>query len=144
MEPIRAEQSVMVATVGDSIAKKRGHAFYCYAPHAIWFMHDVVALQEPQFDAGKYQMIQPKADPDWFSKSKVMTEDAPKNIQIAYSKTLEKRSPAIASLLANISLNTDDVSAWAYEIVGKKRPEAAVLKEWVANNSAGVDKWLGL
>ena len=144
MEPIRAEQSVMVATVGDSIAKKRGYAFYCYAPHAIWFMHDVVALEEPAFDPAKYVMVQPKQDPDWFTKSKVMTEDAPKQIQIAYSKTLEGRSPAIASLLANIALTTDDVSAWAYEIAGKGRSEAEVLKEWVANNGARVDSWLGL
>jgi len=144
MEPIRAEQSVMVATVGDSIAKKRGYAFYCYAPHAIWFMHDVVALEEPAFDPAKYNMVQPKSDPDWFQKSKVMTEDALKQIQIAYSKSLVNRSPAIASLLANISLTTDDVSAWAYEIAGKKRPEAEVLKEWVAENGARVDKWLGL
>ncbi len=144
MEPVRAEQSVMVATVGDSIAKDRGYAFYCYAPHAIWFMHDVVALEEPAFDPAKYTMIQPKEDPDWFNKSNVETEDALKQIQIAYSKTLPERSPVIAGLLANISLTTDDVSGWAFEIAGKGRSEAEVLKEWVANNGARVDKWLGL
>ena len=144
MEPIRAEQSVMVATVGDSIAKNRGYAFYCYAPHAIWFMHDVVALTEPAHDPAKYKMVQPKEDPDWFDKSKVMSEDAAKAIQIAYSKSLTARSPAIASLLDNIQLTTADVSQWAYEIVGKGRPEAEVLAEWVKDNSARVDGWLGL
>jgi glycine betaine/proline transport system substrate-binding protein len=144
MEPIRSEQSVMVATVGDSIAKKRGYAFYCYAPHAIWFMHDVVALTEPAYDPAKYKMVQPKEDPDWFKKSMVMSEDKAKDIQIAYSKSLTARSPAIASLLDNIQLTTEDVSAWAYEIVGKGRPEAEVLSEWVKNNGARVDSWLGL
>ncbi len=144
MEPIRAEQSVMVATVGDSIAKNRGYAFYCYAPHAIWFMHDVVALTEPAHDPAMYMMVQPKDDPDWFQKSKVMSEDAAKTVHLAYSKSLIKRSPAIASLLDNIQLTTDDVSAWAYEIAGKGRPEAEVLGEWVKNNGARVDSWLGL
>jgi len=144
MEPIRAEQSVMVATVGDSIAKDRGYAFYCYAPHAIWYMHDVVALEEPPYDPAKYVMVQPKEDPDWFEKSKVLSEDKLKQVQIAYSKSLQSRSPAIADLLANISLTTDDVSSWAYEIAGKGRDPEEVLKEWVQANSARVDKWLGL
>jgi glycine betaine/proline transport system substrate-binding protein len=65
-------------------------------------------------------------------------------VQIAYSKSLQSRSPAIADLLANISLTTDDVSSWAYEIAGKGRDPEEVLKEWVQANSARVDKWLGL
>ena len=39
MEPIRADQAVMTATVGDSIKKEIGYAFYCYSPHAIWFQY---------------------------------------------------------------------------------------------------------
>ncbi|NKB76997.1 MAG: glycine/betaine ABC transporter substrate-binding protein [Gammaproteobacteria bacterium] len=144
MEPIRAEQSVMVATVADTISKGQGYAFYCYAPHAIWFMHDIVALEEPAFDPEKYIMIQPAADADWFEKSKVMTEDKTKQIQIAYSKSLSERSPAIADLLANIALTTADVSGWAFEIAGNGRDPAEVLKQWVAENGERVDGWLGL
>ncbi len=144
IEPIRAEQSVMVATVGDSIKKNQGYAFYCYAPHAIWFMHDIVRLEEPPYDPAKYVMIQPSDDPDWFEKSKVMSEDALKNVQVAYSKTLETRSPAIAEFLARMQLDTDTVSGFAFEIAGKGRNPAEVAKEWVAANSDRVDKWLGL
>ena len=144
MEPIRAEQSVMVATVGDSIAKDQGYAFYCYAPHAIWFMHDIVALEEPPYDPEQYIMVQPASDADWFEKSKVMTEDKTKQIQIAYAKNLPERAPAIADLLANISLTTADVSGWAFEIAGNGRPADEVLKEWVAANGDRVDGWLGL
>jgi len=137
-------ESVMVATVGDSIAKDRGYAFYCYAPHAIWYMHDIVALEEPKFDPAKYVMVQPADDADWFEKSKVMSEDKLKEVHIAWSKSLEERSPAIADLLANIALDTETVSGWAYEISGKKRDAEEVLKEWVAANSDRVDGWLGL
>ena len=144
MEPVRAEQSVMVATVGDSIAKNRGYAFYCYSPHAIWYMFDIVRLDEPPYDPAKYVMVQPAEDPDWFSKSKVMSEDALKKVQVAYSKSLRERSPAIADLLDNMQLDTDTVSGFAYEIAGKKRDPADVAKEWVANNAERVDGWLGL
>ena len=144
IEPVRAEQSVMVATVGDSIAKGQGYAFYCYAPHAIWFMHDIVRLEEPAYDPAKYTMIQPSDDPDWYTKSMVASEDALKNVQIAYSKSLAGRSPAIAELLANISLDTDTVSGWAFEIAGNGRDPAEVIEEWIAANSGRVDTWLGL
>ena len=144
MEPIRAEQSVMVATVGDSVAKNQGYAFYCYAPHAIWFMHDIVALEEPPYDPAKYIMVQPAEDADWFEKSTVMSEDALKKVQVAYSKSLEERSPIIAGLLANMSLDTDTVSNFAFEIAANGRDAEEVAKEWVAANGPRVDSWLGI
>lgn len=143
MEPIRADQSVMTATVGDSVRKGIGYAFYCYSPHAIWFQHDIVRLEEPPFDPEQYIALQPSDDPDWFEKSRVMTEDALKSVQIAYSRSLEERSPAIAELVKNIQLTGDDVSNFAYQIEGGK-DASEVAKEWVAANSDRVDGWLGL
>ena len=143
MEPVRADQSVMTATVGNSVESGIGYAFYCYSPHAIWFQHDIVRLSEPAFDPAKYNAIQPNQDPNWFENSKVMTEDALKNVQIAYSKSLAARSPAIADLLMNIELSGEDVSGFAFEIEGGKAA-ADVAKEWVAANSDRVDGWLGL
>lgn len=143
MEPIRADQAVMTATVGDSIKKDVGYAFYCYSPHAIWFQHDIVRLSEPEFDESKYKALQPDQDPNWFDNSKVMTEDALKQVQIAYSKSLETRSPAIAEFVKNMSLTDEDVSSFAFEIEGGK-DAAEVAKAWVAANSDRVDGWLGL
>lgn len=143
MEPIRADQAVMTATVGDSIRRGIGYAFYCYSPHAIWFQHDIVRLSEPAFDPEQYIAIQPSDDPDWYENSMVMTEDALKNVQIAYSATLPDRSPAIAELLANIQLDGETVSDFAFQIEGGMDP-ADVAREWVAANSERVDGWLGL
>lgn len=144
MDPIRAEQSVMQATVGDSIAKGRGYAFYCYSPHAIWFLHDIVRLSEPPFDPEKYMMLQPSDDPDWYKNSKVETEDALKQVQVAYSKSLQDRSPVIYEFLQNMQLTSDDVSYFAFQIAGKKRDPQEVIGEWINENSDRVDSWLGL
>ena len=144
MEPIRAEQSVMTARVGDSIKKQQGYAFYCYSPHAIWNMYDIVRLKEPKFDPKKYIMVQPKQSADWKKKSKVMTEDAPKNVQVAYSKSLEKRSPGIAAFLREMKLDSDTVSALVFQAAAKKRKPYDVAMEWVGKNGKRVDGWLGL
>lgn len=144
VEPIRAEESVKTARIKDSIAKGEGYAFYCYKPHAVWFMFDVEMLTEPANDPAKYVMVQPSDDPDWYTKSNVASKDALKNVQIAWSNSLESRSPAIAEFFERFSLTADDVSNFAFEISGNGRDAAEVAREWVEANPERVDAWLGL
>ncbi|MDC1411348.1 glycine/betaine ABC transporter substrate-binding protein [Amylibacter sp.] len=144
IEPIRAEESVKTARIKDSIAKGEGYAFYCYKPHAVWFMFDVVMLSEPTYDAAKYTMVQPSDDADWYEKSSVSTKDALKQVQIAYSKSLPDRSPAIAEFFERFSVTADDVSNFAFEISGNGRDPAKFAREWVEANPDRVDAWLGL
>ncbi|EDQ35074.1 ABC-type proline/glycine betaine transport system, periplasmic component [Hoeflea phototrophica DFL-43] len=144
VEPIRAEESVKTARIKDSIAKGEGYAFYCYEPHAVWYMFDVVMLSEPTYDPAKYVMIQPSDDADWYEKSTVATKDDLKKVQIAWSNSLPERSPAIAEFFQRFSLSADDVSNFAYEISGKGRDPAEVAKEWMEANPDRVDAWLGL
>jgi glycine betaine/proline transport system substrate-binding protein len=107
-------------------------------------MFDVTMLSEPKFDPAKYQMVQPSDSPDWYKESKVMTKDALKNVQIAYSKSLKERSPAIYEFLGRFGLTADDVSQFAFQISGKGRKPAEVAREWMKANSNRVDAWLGL
>jgi len=144
IEPIRAEEAVKTARIKDSIAKGEGYAFYCYKPHAVWFMFDVEMLSEPTYDAEKYVMVQPSDDADWYEKSSVATKDALKQVQIAWSNSLADRSPAISEFFANFALTADDVSGLAFEISANGRDAADVAKEWVEANSDRVDSMLGL
>lgn len=144
IEPIRTEEAVKTARIKDSIAKGEGYGFYCYEPHAVWFMFDVVMLTEPAFDPAKYIMIQPSDDADWYEKSMVASKDALKDVQIAWSNSLVDRTPAIADFFANFSLDASDVSQLAFEISANGREPAEVAAEWVAANSARVDAMLGL
>ena len=144
IEPIRAEESVKTARIKDSIAKGEGYAFYCYKPHAVWFMFDVKMLSEPTFDPAKYKMVQPSDDADWYNKSSVATKDALKNVQIAWSNSLAERSPAIAEFFAKFKVTADDVSGLAYEVSANGKDPADAAKEWIKANSDRVDAMLGL
>jgi glycine betaine/proline transport system substrate-binding protein len=144
IEPIRAEESVKTARIKDSIAKGEGYAFYCYEPHAVWYMFDVVMLTEPAYDPAKYVMIQPSDDADWYEKSMVASKDDLKEVQIAWSNSLTERSPAIAEFFQRFSLSADDVSNFAFEISGNGRDPAEVAAEWIEANNDRVDGWLGL
>ncbi|MDE0253604.1 MAG: glycine/betaine ABC transporter substrate-binding protein [Rhodospirillaceae bacterium] len=144
LDPFRAEESVSLARVGDSIRKKQGFAFYCYSPHAIWSMFDIVRLKEPKYDPKKYTMVQPKVSADWKKMSKITTGDAPRSMRVAFSKTLIKRAPTIVAFLRNMKLDTATVSAMVFEIGAKRRNPVDVAKDWVAKNGKRVDSWLGL
>ncbi len=144
VEPIRAEEAVKTARIKDSIAKGEGYAFYCYEPHAVWFMFDVMMLTEPTYDPEKYVMVQPSDDADWYTKSMVATKDALKDVQIAWSNSLVDRSPAISEFFQNFKLDASDVSQLAYEISANGRDPAEVAAEWVNANSDRVDAMLGL
>jgi len=144
IEPIRAAEAVKNARVLDSIKKGEGYAFYCYKPHAIWGMADVVMLTEPTHDPEKYTMIQPKTDADWYTKSYVASKDALKNIQIGWGTSLEAKSPAIVEFFNNFQLTSDDVSWLAYEVSVNKRDPADVARDWMSQNEGTVDGWLGL
>jgi glycine betaine/proline transport system substrate-binding protein len=144
IEPIRAAEAVKNARVLDSIKKGEGYAFYCYKPHAIWGMADVVMLTEPKHDPAKYKMVQPKEDADWYKKSYVASKDALKKIQIGWGTSLEAKSPAIVEFFKNFQLTGDDVSAMAYAISVEKKQPADVARTWMKNNKSKVDGWLGL
>ena len=144
IEAIRAAEAVKNARVLDSIKKGEGYAFYCYKPHAIWGMADVVMLEEPKYDPAKYKMIQPKADADWYKKSYVASKDALKQIQIGWATSLESQSPAIVEFFKNFQLTADDVSAMAYAISVEKKAPADVARAWMDANKSTVDGWLGL
>ena len=143
-ERVEADFAVNYAALDDAVRKHKGYAFFCWAPDGVWLMHDLVPLEEPPHDPSCVKMVQPKEDPDWLEKSKITCADATKQVQIGYSKSLEERSPTITSLLAGIALDTETVSAWAFEIGSKKRDPAEVMKEWIANNPKRVDSWFGL
>ena len=144
IEAVRAAEAVKSARVLDSIKKNEGYAFYCYKPHAIWGMADVVMLTEPKYDPAKYKMIQPKADADWYKKSYVASKDALKQIQIGWATSLESQSPAIVEFFKNFQLTADDVSAMAYAVSVEKKDPADVARAWMEANKSTVDGWLGL
>ncbi|REG81952.1 glycine betaine ABC transporter substrate-binding protein [Marinomonas pollencensis] len=124
--------------------QKKGVAFYCYVPHYVHALYDVVLLEEPKYDAAQYKMLQPQEDPDWYQKSSITSGDPVKHVHVAYSKTLETRAPDVAKFLTNISLSANDVSSWTYQVVIKGKDPEDVVRAWVNDHGATVDKWLGI
>ncbi len=142
--PTTQDETVFYAQLKDAIDAEKGAVFYCYKPHYVHALYDVVMLDEPPHDPDNYKMVQPNEDADWLAKSKITTGDPVKTVRVAYSKSLETRAPAVASFLSNIDMSADALSQLTLEVVVKERAIDVVVAEWIEANGATVDGWLGL
>ena len=59
-------------------------------------------------------------------------------------KEVGRKEPLVVSLLKGVSLETETLSGWAYEIQANKRKPEEVAAEWIAANEATVNSWLGM
>ena len=115
---------------------------FCYTPHYVFALHDVVVLEEPPHDASKWMVIQPTDDPDWFAKSDAAVAWDSAYLHLHYAKELETTHPEVASMLANMALTADEVSAMTFALVIDGKEPLAYAEEWVVANEDKVLGWL--
>ena len=105
----------------------------------------MVQLEEPENDGqGCWKQVTQDEDPNWYENSKITCASKPKVIQIGWAKALETKAPLVAELMANIQLDIDTVTLWAYEIAGAKKDPREMISAWIAANPKRVDSWFGL
>ncbi len=138
------KEDLALSEIDAAAANGANMVFFCYSPHFMFAKHTIVRLEEPPYDASRWNMLQPADDPNWYDKSSVSVASPPVTGHIAYSKTLEQRAPEVAKLLRNVQLDTDLLSSWSYAIAVDKKYAAAYAKEWVEANPERVNQWLGM
>lgn len=136
------DETLALAEVDNAVAQEKDIVFFCYTPHHMFALHELVQLQEPAYDEAKWNVLQPTDDPDWLEKSEAPVAWNTANLQIHYATALEESQPAAAAMLANVKLDTDTVSKMTYALVVEKQDPAEFAKNWVAENADQVDSWL--
>ncbi len=136
------DETLALAEVDNAVAQDKDIVFFCYTPHHMFALHELVILEEPAYDASKWNVIQPTDDPDWLEKSDAPVAWDLAYLHIHYATSLETDFPEVASVLSKIKLDTDTVSKMTYALVVEKQDPAEFAKNWVAENSDTVDNWL--
>ncbi len=119
------------------------YAFFCYTPHHVFSVYDLVMLKEPKHNVDTWKVVQPTDDPDWLAKSNADSAWDTAHLYVHYAKSLEKDQPEAAMLLKHFKLNADQVGQLSHHVVVEKKDPEVVAKEWVQENSSLVDSWLG-
>lgn len=136
------DETLALAEVDNAVAQKKNIVFFCYTPHHMFALHDLVILKEPKHEEAKWKVIQPTDDPEWLEKSDAAVAWDTAYLHIHYAAKLEEDQPAAAEVLKNVKLDTATVSAMTYALVVEKQDPEAYAKKWVSENGALVDSWL--
>ena len=142
-ELLQLDESLNIAALSESILQDKPYVFYCYTPHSMFSLYDLVILEEPPYDAAKWKHISKTDDPEWLEKSDIAMAYPLTHLHIHYAKSLEESNPDAAAMLANVRLDADTVAALMLEVDEEKRDLAEVAREWVSQNSGRVESWLG-
>jgi len=136
------DESLALAEVDAAVAQNKDIVFFCYTPHHMFALHELVILKEPAYDESKWTVVQPTDDPEWLDKSDAAVAWNTAKLHIHYATSLESDQPEAANMLSKVKLDTDIVSAMTYALVVDKQDPAEFAKKWVADNADTVDSWL--
>ena len=140
---IELDEGVAYAQLDAAITAGKPWVGFCYTPHHLFTVHpEMTFLTEPAYDATKWAIVMPEADPDWLDKSSVAMGWAPVFIQPAFSGGLNDSAPQVASMLRNMDLSSADLGAFSFSVVVDGKDAAQVAADWVAANPDRVTAWL--
>lgn len=136
------DESLALAEVDNAVAQDKDIVFFCYTPHHMFALHELVILKEPAYDEAKWNVIQPTDDPEWLEKSDAGVAWNTAQLHIHYASVLETDQPEAAAMLANVKFDTDTISAMTFALVVEEQDPAEFAAKWVADNASTVDSWL--
>ena len=138
---VEAEEDVAMAAVDAAVATGRPMVFYCYEPHHVFKLHDVVRLTEPAFDPAKWKIVSQADDPLWISKSSAPVAWGPVEFHIAWSAAFAKKHADVAAFLDKVDFKPDEISAMSYALQVDGQLPADYAKAWVEQNRSRVEGW---
>lgn len=136
------EEAIALVEVDNAVAKSEPIVFFCYSPHYMFAVNDLVPLKEPAYDAAKWKVIQPTDDPDWLEKSSAGVAWESGKIHIHYARELESNHPLVASFLGKVAFDTAIISEMARAVGVDKQDPEDFARAWVDENGDLVNSWL--
>ena len=141
MNLMEMDEAVALGQVDNAAAQGQNIVFYCYTPHHMFSLYDLVPLTEPAYDEAQWKITQPTDDPNWLEISTAPTAWDAAKLHVFYSTALEETQPEAARMLSNVQLNTDHVSAIVYALSIDGMDPADFARQWVDENTDLVDSW---
>ena len=142
MELTESDETLAYANLDNAIKAGKPWVGFCYTPHYVFVLHDLQILEEPPHDPAGWKVVQPTDDPAWLDKSSAAMAWDTAYLHLHYAKSVEADHPEVATLFANMKLDTNTVSAMTYALVVDKKDPAEYAKEWVSANEDQVLGWL--
>lgn len=134
-------EDVGMAAVDAAQATGQPLVFACYAPHAVFELHDIVRLTEPPHDPAKWNIVLPSSDLTWLSKSSASVGWDAARYHIAYAATLRTRHPEIAAFLDRVAFEPAEAIEMSYALQVERQDPQEFAEQWVEKNMERVKAW---
>lgn len=134
-------EDVGMAAVDAAEATEQPVVFGCYAPHAVFKLHDIVRLTEPPYDPAKWQIVLPSEDPAWETKSSAPVGWDTAHYHIAYATALRKEHPEIVKFLERVDFKPEESTEMSYALQVERQDPYEFAQQWVTKNDARVKGW---
>ncbi|SLN54329.1 Glycine betaine-binding periplasmic protein precursor [Roseovarius litorisediminis] len=141
LELTQSDETIAYANLANAIKAGEPWLGFCYTPHYVFALHDMQILEEPPYDAAKWNVKQPTDDPNWLEVSEAGVAWDLAYLHIHYAKSLENDFPAVASMLSKVNFDTKAVSDMTFAVVIDKKDPAAYADEWIAAHEDQVLGW---
>ncbi|MCV3210703.1 amino acid-binding protein [Mesorhizobium sp. YC-39] len=141
MTLLQMPEDMAMAAVDAAAATGQPIAFYCYSPHHIFELHDIVELTEPKYDPAKWHIVMPSDDPDWLSKSEAPVAWDASHFYIGFASSTAKRLPKVAAFLSHIDFTPEEVTEMSYALQVDRQDPAKYAQTWVANHQDRLNAW---
>lgn len=134
-------EDVAMAAVDAAAATGEPIVFYCYSPHHVFRLHDVVHLTEPAHDDAKWKIVLPSDDTEWLSRSSAPVAWPPSHFEIGFSSSMADRLPKVASFLSNIDFTPEEIIEMSYALQVERQDPASFAKAWIAAHGDRLSTW---
>ncbi|MBJ3774111.1 ABC transporter substrate-binding protein [Acuticoccus mangrovi] len=135
-------EDMAMASIDAAAALGQPVVFYCYSPHYVFALHDIVRLEEPPHDPATWTIVQAEDDPAWLAHSTAASAWEPSHFHIGYARALADDQPAIVAFLQHIALTEDDAAMMSYAVHVEGRAPDAVADAWLADNKERIEEWV--
>ncbi|MEM7693275.1 MAG: glycine betaine ABC transporter substrate-binding protein [Pseudomonadota bacterium] len=130
-----------MASVDVAVALGTPIVFYCYTPHYLFALHDVVPLSEPAYDPQTWTILTPEEDPAWLARSEAKTAWQPARYHVGYATALKESHGDVAQFLDKLAISADDAEAMSYAVHVDRKDPQEVAAAWLSDNAARVTEW---
>lgn len=141
MQLMEMDETLAMVQVDAAVAQDKNIVFYCYTPHHMFSLYDLVKLTEPAYDAAQWSITQPTDDPNWLEISSAPTAWDATRLHVFYSAKLEETQPLAAAMLSHVKFDTEQVNGMVYALSVEGKDPADYAREWVDANADLVDSW---
>jgi glycine betaine/proline transport system substrate-binding protein len=141
MTLLEMPEDMAMAAVDAAVAVGQPKVFYCYNPHYMFELHDIVQLTEPKYDAAKWKILMPSDDPYWLSKSEAPVAWDASHFAIGFASSLAGRLPKVAAFLSSIDFAPKEVTDMSYALQVDRQDPAKYAQEWIAKHEDRLSAW---